>query len=932
LPEPGRRLGVTTQKSSPDLLMVVHLLSPNRAYDQLYISNYASLQVKDILSRIDGVGNVRIFGGSDYSMRVWLDPEKLSYLNLTTSDVVNALQEQNVQVAAGVIGQPPAPSGNSFQLSVNTRGRLQQEQEFGQIVIKRGNSGKITRLKDVANIELGAQDYSLNSYLDGEPAVGIGIFQRPGTNAISAAQSIRETMKELSQRFPEGLQYKIIYDPTNFVEQSISEVIKTLFEAFILVLIVILIFLQNWRATAIPIIAIPVSIIGTFAVMSGIGFSLNNLTLFGLVLAIGIVVDDAIIVVENVERNLEKGLPAKEATRISMNEVGSAIIASVVVLIAVFLPTAFIGGITGRFYEQFAITIAVSTAISAFNSLTLSPALCALFFKHKDAEIDWFERFLEFIFGWLFRWFNKYFERATSWYTAVVSMITRRTIMSLAVYLVLIGFTVFMFRNVPSGFIPVQDQGYLIVSIQLPDGASLERTDRVIHRAEKIIEDIPGIEHTVSFAGFSGATFANSSNAGAIFTPLKPFEERNSKGLTAGKILKDLQGRLMQIQDAFIIVIQPPSVRGLGTSGGFKMQVQDQKGGGYKELQDATGKLAVAANQDPVLSSVFSTFTARTPQLFVEIDRIKASKLDVPLENIFNTMQVYLGSYYVNDFNLFGRTFQVRAQADAKYRLQPEDILQLKTRNADGQMVPLGSVADVKYVTGPDRVVRYNLFPAADIQGEAAPGYSTGQALTKMEELAHKNLPEGYGFEWTDLSYQQKKAGNSAFYIFPLAVLFVFLILAAQYESLSLPLAIILIVPMCILFAITGVWLRGMDNNILTQISFVVLVGLAAKNAILIVEFAKQLQERGMNRFDAAVEACRLRLRPILMTAFSFIMGVIPLVIATGPGAEMRRAMGTAVFSGMLGVTIFGLFLTPIFYVVIRWIVERGKKNELENN
>lgn len=926
LPEQVRRLGVTTQKSSPNLLIVVHLLSPNKEYDQLYISNYASLQVKDVLSRIDGVGNVRIFGGSDYSMRVWLDPDKLSFLNLTPGDIVNALQSQNVQVAAGVIGQPPAPGGNPFQLSVNTRGRLEEEKEFGEIVVKTGENGKITRLQDVAEIELGAQDYSLNSYLDGEAAVGIGIFQRPGTNAISAAQSIRDTMKELSQRFPSGLEYKIIYDPTSFVEESINEVIKTLFEAFVLVLIVILVFLQNWRATMIPIIAIPVSIIGTFAVMSGIGFSLNNLSLFGLVLAIGIVVDDAIIVVENVERNMENGLSAKEATRISMNEVGSAIIASVVVLIAVFLPTAFIGGITGQFYEQFAITIAVSVAISAFNSLTLSPALCALFFRHKDEEQDRFAKFLNLIFGWFFRRFNRVFNTGSSKYTNVISRITKRNAVSLVVYLVLIAFTVFMFRSVPTGFIPEQDQGYLIVSIQLPDGASLERTDNVIHMAEKIIEDVPGIEHSVSFAGFSGATFANSSNAGAIFTPLKPFEERVSKGLSAGKILQDLQGRLMQIQDAFIIVIQPPSVRGLGTSGGFKMQVQDQSGTRYKELQQVTANLVGAANQDPGLNSVFSTFTANTPQIFVDIDRIKASKLNIPLENVFNTLQVYLGSFYVNDFNLFGRTYQVRAQADAPHRLMPEDIMELRTRNTDGQMVPLGSVADVGYTTGPDRVVRYNLFPAADIQGEAAPGYSSGDALAKMEELAEQNLPEGYGFEWTEIAFQQKEAGNTAFLIFPLAVLFVFLILAAQYESLSLPLAVILIVPMCILFSIIGVWLRGMDNNILTQISFIVLVGLAAKNAILIVEFAKQKQESGMNRYEAAVEACKLRLRPILMTSFAFIMGVIPLVIATGPGAEMRQAMGTAVFSGMLGVTFFGLFLTPIFYVAIQWVVEKGWK------
>lgn len=928
LPEQVRRLGVTTQKSSPNLMMVVHLLSPDDSYDQLYISNYASLQVKDVLARIDGVGNARIFGGSEYSMRVWLDPEKLSYLNLTTIDVVNALQSQNVQVAAGVIGQPPAPEGNPFQLSVNTQGRLAGEEEFGNIVVKRGENGKITRLRDVAEIVLGAQDYSLNSYLDGEAAIGLGIFQRPGTNAISTAQEIRDTMKDLSADFPAGLEYKIIYDPTKFVEESLNEVLTTLFEAFVLVLIVILVFLQNWRATMIPIFAIPVSIIGTFAIMSGIGFSLNTLSLFGLILAIGIVVDDAIIVVENVERNMENGLSAKEATRLSMDEVGSAIIASVVVLIAVFLPTAFIGGITGQFYEQFAITIAVSTAISAFNSLTLSPALCALFFRHKEEEKDRFARLLDLIFGWFFRFFNRYFEKGTQLYTSIVSRITRRSGISLLVYIVLIAFTVFMFRSVPTGFIPEQDQGYLIVSIQLPDGASLERTDDVTKSAERIIADVPGIEHSVSLAGFSGATFSNSSNAGAIFTILEPFEARSDKGLSADRILQDLQGRLMQIQEAFIIVIKPPSVRGLGTSGGFKMQVQDKRGSRYKELQQIAGNLTGAANQEPELSSVFSTFRANTPQLFVDIDRIKASKLDIPLDNIFATLQVYLGSFYVNDFNLFGRTYQVRAQAKAPHRLRPEDIMELRTRNADGEMVPLGSVADVGYVTGPDRVVRYNLYPSADIQGEPATGYSSGDALSKMEQLAGNILPAGYSYEWTEIAFQQKKAGNTAFLIFPLAVLFVFLILAAQYESLSLPLAVILIVPMCILFAITGVWLRGMDNNILTQISFIVLVGLAAKNAILIIEFAKQKQESGMDRFEAAIEACRLRLRPILMTSFAFIMGVIPLVVATGPGSEMRQAMGTAVFSGMIGVTFFGLLLTPIFYVVIQWVVEKKWRTE----
>ncbi len=927
LPEQVRALGVTTQKNSPDLLMVVHLLSPDERFDQLYISNYAFIQIRDVLSRLEGVGSVNVFGASDYSMRVWLDPEKLSFLNLTTTDVVNALRGQNLQVAAGVIGQPPVPKGNAFQFAVNTTGRLEREQQFDDIVVKTGQDGRITRLEDVARIELGAQNYSVNSYLDGDPAIALVISQRPGSNALSTAESIRTTMAELSPRFPEGLEYKIIYDPTKFVEQSIDEVIKTLFEAFLLVLIVILIFLQDWRATIIPLIAIPVSIIGTFAVMAGIGFSLNNLSLFGLVLAIGIVVDDAIIVVENVQRNIDDGLPVREATRKAMNEVGGAIVASVVVLSAVFIPTAFLGGISGQFYKQFAITIAVSTAISALNSLTLSPALCALLFKAKGEEKDRFGKMWDFVLGWFFRRFNTVFDKITSVYIKSVGKIIRKSAVSLVVYAVLIGFTVFMFTKVPTGFIPEQDQGYLIVSIQLPDGASLERTDEVIHKAEKIILDTPGIENAVAFAGFSGATRTNSSNSGAIFTPFIDFKERIKQGITAESIAGDLQGRLFGIQEAFIVVIQPPSVRGLGTSGGFSMQVQDRIGAGFDELQNTTNQIIGAGNQDPELVRLFTSFRANTPQLFVDIDRIKASQLDVPIENIFNTLQIYLGSFFVNDFNLFGRTYQVRAQADSNYRLEPEDILKLRTRNETGQMVPLGSVADVIFTSGPDRVERYNLFPSAGISGQAAPGFSSGQALSKMEKFAEEMLPDGFGYEWTDLSYQQKKAANTAILIFPLCVLLVFLILAAQYESLSLPLAVILIVPMCILFAIIGVWIRGQDNNILTQIGFIVLVGLAAKNAILIVEFAKQLQEEGMNRFEAAVEACKLRLRPILMTSFAFILGVVPLVIAQGPGSEMRQALGTAVFSGMLGVTLFGLFLTPIFYVVIMKFAG-SKKNE----
>ncbi len=926
LPEEVRRIGVNVDKSSPDLLMVAHLISPDSRYDQLYISNYAYLQVRDVLRRVDGVGQVNVFGGREYSMRIWLDPEKLSSLELTATDVVDALREQNVQVAAGVIGQPPVSASNAFQYTVSTLGRLDDAEQFAEIVVKTSADGRVVRVKNVARVELAAVDYSVNSYLGGKPAVALAIQQRPGSNALATAEAVRATITELSRDFPPGLEYRIIYDPTIFVQESVNAVLHTVIEAIILVVIVIMVFLQSWRASLIPLIAIPVSLIGTFAVMALMGFSLNNLSLFGLVLAIGIVVDDAIVVVENIERNIADGLNPRDAAFRAMDEVGGPVISMSLVLAAVFIPTAFMSGISGQFYRQFALTIAVSTAISALVSLTLSPALGAILLQPHGAKKDWFTKIWDFVFGWFFRWFNKAFGWTTRLYTGGVGRIIRASGIALLVYCGLLALTFFGFRAVPIGFIPAQDQGYSIVAIQLPDGASLERTDQVVREVTRLTLETEGVLDAVAFAGFSGATRANASNAGAVFTPFKPYGEREKAGRSANVIMAELREKFAAIPDAVIVVIPPPPVRGLGTGGGFKMQVQDRSGAGLLALQDATNQLADAARAEPGLTQIFAPFRATTPQLYAEIDRVKAKMLDVPLASVFATLQVYLGSVFVNEFNLFGRTYRVTAQAESSYRDEPEDIARLKTRNRAGGVVPLGSLVDIQEKTGPDRVVRYNLYPAAEINGDTLPGISSGQSIDAMERLAAETLPAGFSYEWTDIAYQQKLAGNAALFIFPLCVLFAFLTLAAQYESWSLPLAVILIVPMCLLAAIAGVWFRGMDNNILTQIGFVVLVGLACKNAILIVEFAKQIQEKeGKNRFDAAVEACRLRLRPILMTSFAFILGVLPLVLASGAGAEMRQALGTAVFSGMLGVTFFGLIFTPVFYVVIMGIAERRR-------
>ena len=925
LPEEVRRLGVTATKRSSDLTMVAHLVSPDGSRDELYLGNYAFLQVKDQLARIAGVGEVTVFGARDYSMRVWLDPEKLASRNMTPGDIVRAIREQNLQVAAGTIGQPPVPGGSDFQLTISTQGRLLDEQQFGDIIIKQGSQGQVTRVRDVARVELAARDYSVISQLNGKPAAALVIFQLPGSNAIDTSDSVRAKLEELKRNFPPGVDYRIIYDTTVFARESISAVVHTLFEAVLLVVLVVIVFLQNWRASIIPLLAVPVSLIGTFAVMQAFGFSLNNLSLFGLILAIGIVVDDAIVVVENVERNIALGLAPFEATKKAMNEVSGPVIAVALVLCAVFIPTAFVSGITGQFYRQFALTIAVSTVISAFNSLTLSPALSAILLKGHHARKDWFAAGMDRLLGWFFRLFNKGFERSTNSYTRAVGGTLRRAGIALAVYVGLLVLTWGGFKIVPTGFIPTQDSGYLIVFAQLPDGASLERTHKIISRAGEIARTIPGVNGTVEFPGFNLLVGGNLPNAGTMFVSLEGFEHRKDRRKSAQAIMNQLYGRYDELRDALVLVLPPPPVRGLGNTAGFKMMIQDRAGIGLDALAGTSFRMMVSGSQTPGLAQVFTTFTTRVPQLQVQVDRVKAKSMGVALGDVNDALQTYLGSLYVNDFNLFGRTYQVTAQADADFRLRAEDIARLKTRNAAGDMVPIGTLVDVRETTGPDKVIRYNLYPAADINGVALPGVSSGQAIALAQKLAARELPQGMDFEWTELTFQEILAGNTIVFIFPICVVLVFLTLAAQYESWSLPLAIILIVPMCLLSAVAGLWLRGMDNNIFTQIGLIVLVGLASKNAILIVEFARQLEDTGKSIIDAAVEAARLRLRPILMTSFAFILGVVPLVIATGAGAEMRRALGTAVFFGMLGVTFFGLILTPVFYVVIRKLTDRLK-------
>src|SRR5262245_54684501 len=995
LPEEVKRQGVTTKKKSPSILLAVNLISPDDSRDALYLSNYATIQVKDALARLPGVGDVSILGARDYSMRVWLDPEKLASRNMVANDVVNALHEQNVQVAAGRIGQPPAPTGINFQYPVNALGRLLDPEQFAEIIIKTGDNGQVTRIRDVGHVELGAKNSDVNSYMDGKPSTLMAVFQLPGSNALATADGIKAEMARLKERFPQGLDYRIVYDTTVFVNESIHEVYKTLYEAFILVFIVVLIFLQDWRATLMPMIDVPVSLIGTFAVMALMGFSLNNLSLFGLVLAIGIVVDDAIVVVENVERWMAKGYSPREATIHAMDEITGPVIAITLVLSSVFIPTAFIAGISGQFYKQFALTIAVSTIISAINALTMAPARAPQLLKPHGADHHAGERealppsaivliagFLAYLFltpivapwlgitlpssghgeaaehvhassplavwgihlvmfavgavvgrlitrpfnaffGRFFVMFNRFFDRATNIYGRTVQGLLRISVIMLVLYGGLLGLTYLGFNTVPVGFIPEQDKGYLVVNAQLPDGASLERTEEVMRRVTDIVRNTPGVAHALSLPGYSILTSNNISNVGGMFVVLSPFEERVEHGLPAPKVLTALRASFREIQEAQVVVFGAPPVDGLGTTGGFKLQLQDRGDLGSEALQAAAGTIIEKGNAQPGLVGLFSSFRATQPQLYVDVNRTQAKTLGVSLDDVFNTLQVYLGSAYANDFTRFGRNWQVNVQADAAFRISPDDIGKLKVRNAAGDMVPLAALVNVHDITGPAIVNRYNMFPSAEVSGNTTPGFSSGQAIALMERIAKQELPSAMSFEWTELTLLQILAGNTAVFVFALGTLFVYMVLAAQYENWSLPFAIILIVPMCLLAAIGGVWWAGRENNIFTQIGLVVLIGLAAKNAILVVEFAKERQAEGLTRFEAVVEGSKARLRPILMTSFAFTLGVVPLVLGQGAGAEMRQSLGVAVFAGMLGVTGFGLIFTPIFYVVIQGLAER---------
>ncbi len=921
LPAAVQQVGVTVDKRSPDILSVVNLYSPDNSRSALFMSNYANLEITNVLARVEGVGSLTIFGARDYAMQVWLDPDRLQSLNLTANDVVTALRGQNVQVASGELNGPPVPHQLAFQVAVRTQGRLTSPAEFGNIVIKQTPTA-VVRLKDVARVELQAQNYDSNSYLDAHPSVAVAVFQRPGSNALATGKNVRKAMAEVAKDFPQGMKYTIIYDPTQFISESVDAVVQTILEAMVLVVLVVLVFLQTWRAAIIPIVVIPIALIGTFFVMSLFGFTLNNLSLFGLVLAIGIVVDDAIVVVENVERNIANGLNPRDAARKSMDEVGGALIAIALVLTAVFVPATFITGISGQFYRQFALTIAGSTVISLSMSLTLSPALCALLLKgHEERQrVHWWS----WPFRAFFRAFNWGFERFGRGYGWLAGKVVRFALIMLVVYGGIIAFGLNEFRKTPQGFIPAQDRGFLIVAAQLPPGASLERTDAVMNRAYEIASKQPGVAHAIRIVGFSGATFTNAPNSGAMFLVLDPFEKRaKDPRQSAAAIQGALFGKFAALQAAQIFVIQPPPVSGIGNGGGFRMMVEDRSGAGPQALQKAVYAMMGAAARTTGVEHVFSLFETQTPQLYLDIDRTKAQLLGVSIPDVFSTLQIYLGSIYVNDFNLFGRTFRVQAQADAPYRLEPKDVLALRVRNSSGQTVPLGSFTTVHNIAGPYRVPRYNLYPAAELDGQPSPGYSQGQAINIMQKLAAHVLPPGFSYEWTTLAFQQERAGNTSVFAFALGVVFVFLVLAAQFESLTLPLAVILIVPMCLVASIVGVALRGQDNNILTQVGFIVLIGLAAKNAILIVEFAKQLEDRGEERHHAASHAAELRFRPILMTSLAFILGVTPLVWAVGAGAELRQVLGTTVFSGMIGVTAFGLVFTPVFYVISRWIALR---------
>jgi len=924
LPEDVRRLGVTTAKQSPNLTMVVHLISPDQRYDTIYLRNYALLHIKDEIARVPGVGSALLFGAGDYAMRIWLDPDKVAARGLTAGDVMRAIREQNVQVSAGSIGAPPQPGASEFTISINAQGRLVTEDEFGEVVLKTGANGETTKLKDVARLELGASEYSLRSLLNNQQAVAIPIFQAPGSNAIELSDNVRAKMAELASRFPEGIKWDVVYDPTVFVRDSIKAVVTTLFEAVLLVVLVVILFLQTWRASIIPLLAVPVSIIGTFAVLLAFGFSINTLTLFGLVLAIGIVVDDAIVVVENVERNIESGMAPLAAAHQAMREVSGPIIAIALVLCAVFVPISFLSGVTGQFYRQFAVTIAISTVISAFNSLTLSPALAAVLLKPHGAPPDAPTRFLDRTFGWLFRPFNRGFKAVSHTYAERGRPALGKRGLILGVYLVLLALTGLMFKAVPGGFIPEQDKMYLIGGLKLPEGSSLDRTDQVVRKMSQLAKETDGVLNSVAFPGLNALQFTNTPNTGTIFFGLEPFDSgrRNAKEIAA-----ELNMKFSQIQEGFGFAIMPPAILGIGTGSGYSMFIQDRAGLGYGELQNAVQSISGGLSQVPGMGFPITSYQANVPQLDARVDRQKAKEQGLALTDVFETLQVYLGSAYVNDFNRFGRTFQVVAQADGPFRDQVTDIAGLKTRNAAGQMVPIGSVVDVAQGYGPDPVIRYNGYPAADVIGASDPTMlSSNQAMGIVAGMAGQVLPNGMTFEWTDLSFQQSTQGNAALLVFPLCVLLAFLVLAALYESWSLPLAVILIVPMCMLSAMLGVKLTGGDNNVFVQVGLVVLMGLACKNAILIVEFARELEMQGRSVIDAVLESCRLRLRPIVMTSVAFIAGVVPLVLASGAGAEVRHVMGVTVFAGMIGVTLFGLFLTPVFYVVIRLLAQRGSR------
>jgi len=920
LPEDVQRLGVQVRKATPNILLAVHLMSPDSSRDDLYMSNYATLHVKDTLARLPGVGDVQLFGARDYAMRIWLDPDKVAANNISAGEVLAALRAQNIQVSAGILNQPPVPSREAYQINVQTLGRLSTPQQFADIVLKSDAQGRVTRLRDVGRVEIGAADYGSTAFTDRGPGLPLLIFAQPGANSLEVEHEVLSTMQTLAKDFPPGLAYTIIYDPTIFVGKSVKEVISTIFVAILLVVGVVFLFLQRWRAAIIPVIAIPVSLIGTFSVLYALGISLNNLSLFGLVLAVGIVVDDAIVVVENVERNLELGMPPKEAAYKTMDEVGGALIAIALTLCAVFVPSAFLSGISGEFFRQFAITIAASTVISCFVSLTLSPALCAVLFKPHQAADSTRTGGIGRIGRAIFESFNRGFEWLSNAYGRLTGRLVRVVGIMLAIYALLIGFAGFQFWRAPTGFIPEQDQGYLITVVQLPPGATLDRTEAVVKRAIDIILNTPGIEHVAPFAGLDATTFTVASNAGTIFSGLPSLYNHSLKGVTATTVLADLRKRLSVVQDAYVLTIPPPPVQGIGNAGGFKLMVQDRTGLGSEALARAAQALVAAANKDPDFAGVFTLFSTRSPSIYADIDREKAEKVGLTPTDVFSTLQVYLGSQYVNDFNYLGRTYEVIAQADGSFRRDAGDIGRLKARNAAGEMVPIGTVARLRHETAAYRVPRYNLFPAAEVMGVAAPGVATGSALARMEELALEVLPPGIGFEWTELAFQQQQRGTPTMLVFGAAALFVFLVLAAQYESWKLPLAVVLIVPMCLLASVTGLLLRDMSIDVLAQIGFVVLVGLAAKNAILIVEFARQAQEQGASAEEASVRAARTRLRPILMTSFAFILGVVPLVVATGAGSEMRQSLGTAVFAGMLGVTGFGLLFTPVFYTLVRRI------------